>query len=253
MKKNETVSYHLAQLQHLGSATQAAILSRFFKTGPGEYGEGDLFLGIKTPVIRQYEREHRPWNTAVLHELLNRPEHEARSLALIALTHLYKKAGKDTAEKQALFQFYIDHFPRINNWDLVDISCPHIIGEHLLNIQPEKESLLYQWAESEDLWIKRISVVSTLTFIHSSHFEPTLNLCAKLLRDTHDLIHKATGWMLREVGKKDESILLAFLDTYVSEMPRTTLRYALERMPASVRSDYMSRPSLYGRQIKSRN
>lgn len=241
IRAGEEAARHLTTLVGIGSPKQAEILQRFFKTGEGEYGFGDIFLGIKMPTIRAYEQQNRPWDTDVLHEMLGYPEHDMRALALIALVNLYKKAGKDTQEKKRFFDFYVTHFEHINNWDLVDITCPHIVGNYLSEVSPTQELLLDKWAESNRLWTKRIAVVSTLGMIRQNYFVPTLRICTRLLFDKHDLIQKANGWMLREMGKRNEQLLLDYLEQYAHRMPRITLRYALEKLDAETQKDFMQR------------
>jgi 3-methyladenine DNA glycosylase AlkD len=212
----------------------AKTMQWFFKTGPGEYGEGDKFVGIKVPVQRKIAEEFNSLSFDDIRQLLKSRIHEERLIGLLILVHKYQKA--DEKGKELIFKFYIDNRKGINNWDLVDLSAPKIIGEHLLE---RDKALLYKYAKSKKLWERRIAVLSTLTFINNEKFKPTFNIADILLQDKEDLIHKAVGWMLREVGKKDLVTEERFLKTRYKKMPRTMLRYAIEKFPESKRIKYL--------------
>ncbi len=223
-----------ARLRAEANSQVAVISQRFFKTGPGEYGEGDLFLGIKVPVLRRLAREFCAAEATVALALLSSRFHEERVFALLLLMQRYKQA--DEVERENLYRAYLANTAHINNWDLVDVSAPHIVGFHL---QIRSRSVLQQLAVSSDLWERRIAIVSTLHFIRSNEFADTLQIAEMLLHDEHDLIHKAVGWMLREVGKRDQSAEEAFLRMHYRAMPRTMLRYAIERFPENLRLQYL--------------
>jgi len=224
-----------SDLRSLKDPEKARILSGFFKTGPGDYGEGDHFLGIKVPEIRKIVRKHRK---AFLHEvlkLLHSRYHEERLAALLILVHQYQHG--DETRKNEIFRTYLDNTAHINNWDLVDLTAPHIVGEHLFK---KNRSLLPKLAQSESLWERRISILATFYFIRQGEDRETLKIAKLLLNDPHDLIHKAVGWMLREVGKRcSMESECRFLDRHASTMPRTMLRYAIERFPEDLRIHYM--------------
>jgi 3-methyladenine DNA glycosylase AlkD len=229
-----SVQSALAELKRLADPAQAAVLRRFFKTGPGEYGEGDRFLGIKVPVIRSVAWRHRGLPQSQVIRLLKSEWHEARLAALVILTLQFEKA--DESLRQRIHGLYLRHTRCINNWDLVDLSAPNIVGAYLLKQGPaELESL----ARSESLWERRIAIVATHAFIRRDIVSPTLRLARMLLADEHDLIHKAVGWMLREVGKRDRAALESFLRSHCRRMPRTMLRYAIERLPEESRRAYL--------------
>ena len=226
----------LRELRALGDPEDARFLQRFFKTGQGEYGEGDVFLGIRVPATRQLARKYRELPLSEIRKLLHAKEHEARLLALILLTHQYQRADHDLQQK--IFEFYLAHTARINNWDLVDVSAPNIVGAHLYL---RDKSLLDELALSTSLWERRIAILATAYFIKRGEYAVTLRIARRLLKDEHDLIHKAVGWMLREVGNRDRDVLLGFLDRHYRAMPRTMLRYAIEKLEASRRAKYMAR------------
>ena len=225
-----------SELGKLADKKQAKILAGFFKTGPGEYGEGDIFLGIKVPVQRKIARGYENLSLIDLQKLLNSKIHEYRLIALLILISQYKKF--DNQSKKKIVEFYLQNTKNINNWDLVDVSCPRILGDYLLN-KPRK--ILYQLAKSKNLWEKRIAIISTLAFIVEKQFDDTIKISEILLNDKHDLIHKAVGWMLREAGKRDEAVLIRFLNKHYRVMPRTTLRYAIERLSEKKRKYYLSK------------
>ena len=205
-------------------------LSRFFKTGPGQYGEGDRFLGIKVPVTRRVVKEC--WNQTgfdELEECLASEYHEIRLAGLLALVEIYSHARKDMSLRRRCIDFYLSHTDRINNWDLVDLSCYNLLGDWLLD---KDRSLLYRLAsDGKNIWEQRIGMVSTMAFIRQGQLDDTFAIADILLDHPHDLIHKAVGWLLREAGKRDMDALRVFLDHRAASMPRTMLRYAIEKFP----------------------
>jgi len=223
-----------AALRACANARDAKVLQWFFKTGPGEYGEGDVFIGVRVPTLRKLVREFAAADESVVQELLASPTHEERLLALLILVDQFEKgADKDRAR---IHRFYLEHTDRINNWDLVDSSAPGIVGAWLLN---RSRTGLDRLARSPSLWERRIAIVATYAFIRRGQFDDTLRVVDRLLGDRHDLIHKAAGWMLREVGKRDTAVLEQFLAPHYRTMPRTMLRYAIERFPADRRQAYL--------------
>jgi 3-methyladenine DNA glycosylase AlkD len=227
----ETVRRELRQCADPG---QAAVLKRFFKTGPGEYGEGDVFIGVRVPEIRRLVRLHQDLPLGQSERLLHSPVHEERLLALCLLVRQYEGSG-ETLRRQ-IYRLYLKNLPHINNWDLVDCSAPHIVGRHLLG---RSRAPLYRLAASRSLWARRIAVLATFYFIQQGDFADTLRLAKQLLGDPEDLIHKAVGWMLREVGKRSPHTAEAFLQRHCRAMPRTMLRYAVEKFPAAKRKKYL--------------
>ena len=213
------------------------ILQRFFKTGPGEYGERDVFVGVRVPAMRSVCRECRGAPLDTIRTLLRSRVHEERSLALMLLVDAFKAA--DEAGRQAIYDLYLSHTVSINNWDLVDASAAQILGGWL---HPRDRAPLRTLAASVSLWERRMAIIATANFIKRGEFDDTFAIADMLLHDEHDLIHKAVGWMLREVGKRDEDVLRRFLDEHAPRMPRTALRYALERMSEAQRRRYMSIP-----------
>ena len=220
--------------------TQVAGLSRFFKTGPGQYGEGDKFLGIKVPVTRQVVKEcWREVGFDELEECITSEYHEVRLAALLTLVELFKHAKKNPALQQQCIDFYLSHTDRINNWDLVDLSCYPLLGEWLLD---KDRTLLYDLARNgKTLWEQRIGIVSTMTFIRHGQLDDTFAIADILLHHPHDLIHKAVGWLLREVGKRDKAALESYLQPRYQGMPRTLLRYAIEKFPEEERLQYLQK------------
>ena len=214
-------------------------LSRFFKTGPGQYGEGDRFLGIKVPVTRSVVKQHwRETGFSELEECIGSPYHEVRLAALLTLVEIFSHARRDRALQQRCVDFYLSHTDRINNWDLVDLSCYPLLGQWLLD---KDRSLLYELAQNgKTIWEQRIGIVSTLQFIRHGQTADTFAISDILLCHKHDLIHKAVGWMLREAGKRDKAALCAYLDANASRMPRTMLRYAIEKFPEDERRRYLA-------------
>ncbi|BBO67574.1 hypothetical protein DSCA_15040 [Desulfosarcina alkanivorans] len=214
------------EMAAMASREAAKALRRFFKTGPGGYAEGDVFIGIKVPELRKLARTYRNEDMAVVLDLLRSPVHEHRQLALFLLIRHFRKAGSE--EQAGIVDLYLSHTRYVNNWDLVDCSAHTIVGAFLLD---RDRGILYRLVRSPHLWERRIAIVATWHFIRNGQVADTFKLAALLLTDTEDLIHKSVGWMLREAGKHDESALLAFLETHYRRMPRTTLRYAIERFP----------------------
>jgi 3-methyladenine DNA glycosylase AlkD len=232
--RGETLSALKNELARLRDPEKAKQYAGYFKTGPGEYGHGDVFLGISTPVLRKLARAHRALPFDDVAVLLKSGIHEHRSVALMILVEKYGKAA--AAERESVVRFYLDHLDQVNNWDLVDGSAPYILGPHLFN---KDASLLDEFARSEHLWRRRIAIVATQYFIRQGRFDDTLRIAESLLKDKHELIHKAVGWMLREVGKKDQDALESFLRRHADVMPRTMLRYAIERFPEAKRKMYL--------------
>ncbi|MBQ8360780.1 MAG: DNA alkylation repair protein [Bacteroidaceae bacterium] len=216
---------------------KAVVLPRFFKTGKGEYGEGDRFLGIAVPNIRLVAKQYSHAPLEVVSRLLDSEWHEYRMCALLILVIQYKQASVE--QKQIIFDLYLSRTERINNWDLVDLSAPNIVGEHLCG--EADRMILYRLADSPLLWERRIAMVSTLTFIRRGDFGDTFALADKLVNSNHELMQKAVGWMLREMGKRDISLLRTFLDKHAATMPRTMLRYAIEKMDSTERRKWMER------------
>ncbi len=208
----------------------------FFKTGKGEYGEGDRFVGIITPILRKLSKKYKDLELKDIQKLLDSPIHEYRSLALMILCLQFDKA--DEKKQKKIYEFYLSNTRNINNWDLVDISCHKIVGKYLYG---KDRSKLYELACSDNLWEKRISIISTAYFISMNDFEDTLRIAEALLHDKHDLIHKAVGWMLREIGKRDQKVEEEFLDRYSKVMPRTMLRYSIEKFSDKKRKHYMKK------------
>jgi 3-methyladenine DNA glycosylase AlkD len=226
--------------QHLhaqATEARAAGAQRFFKTGPGQYGEGDAFLGLSVPQIRAVLPETDVLSEADVLSLLHSKWHEERLLALLILVRRFQRARKVEATQSHIVHLYLANTRWINNWDLVDTSAPHILGAWLL---ARERSILQRLAASSSLWEQRISVLATQAFIRAGDFTATLQLCARFLTHEHDLMHKACGWMLREIGNRDVAALCSFLDRHTSRMPRTMLRYAIEKLPPALRRCYLA-------------
>ena len=221
-----------------GDPSQVEGLSRFFKCGPGQYGEGDRFLGIKVPVTRSIVKAcWRGTDWDELERCIGSEYHELRLAALLTLVEIFSHAGKDLSRRQQCIDFYLSHTDRINNWDLVDLSCYPLLGEWLLD---KDRGLLYNLARcGRTLWEQRIGIVSTMTFIRHGQLSDTFAIADLLLHHPHDLIHKAVGWLLREAGKRDRAALEAFLSPRYRGMPRTMLRYAIEKFPEPLRQQYL--------------
>ncbi|MBR2226352.1 MAG: DNA alkylation repair protein [Bacteroidales bacterium] len=228
----------LREILSRADESQVAGLSRFFKTGPGQYGEGDKFLGIKVPVTREVVKQcWRETSMQDLEECIASEYHEVRLAALLTLVEIFAHAKKDHGLQQACIDFYLSHTDRINNWDLVDLSCYPLLGVWLLE---RDRSLLYDLARNgKTLWEQRIGIVSTMTFIRHGQIADTFAIADILLHHPHDLIHKAVGWLLREAGKRDEEALKAYLEPRYRTMPRTMLRYAIEKFPEAERKPYL--------------
>lgn len=223
-------------LQQLANAVIAAHAQRYFRTGPGQYGEGDRFLGIRVPVLRALIPRLKHLALPEIFAILRSPWHEQRLLALLLLVHRFRRT--DASIREDLFQGYLHHSQWINNWDLVDCSASHIIGAHLAG---GSRQLLVELAQSASLWQRRMAIVATHHFIRNNDYNDCLKVAALLLVDKHDLIHKAVGWMLREVGKRAQDIEEVFLQHHAPRMPRTMLRYAIEKFPKPLKKHYLSR------------
>jgi len=223
------------ELEILGNLEVARFSQRFFKTGPGEYGEGDLFRGIRVPVLRRVAKDYKNLSLPETLKLLHSPYHEDRLVALLILIHHYA-SGNDAVRLQ-VYNSYLKHARFINNWDLVDCSAPQIVGTHLRH---KDRQILYALARSSNLWERRIAILATFDFIKRGEVADTLKLAGLLLPDSEDLIHKAVGWMLREVGKRDLQSAEGFLRKHHGQMPRTMLRYAIERFPERKRRRYLN-------------
>ena len=232
------------ELKALANEEKRTVLSRFFKTAEGQYGAGDRFLGITVPLVRTVAKAHRNADHETIGQLIASPWHEVRLCGLLILTlqadALDRLTGKGDAAtavlRKALFDFYLSHTDRINNWDLVDLSAPTVVGRYLTN---KPRDILYRLAESPLLWDNRIAMVATYALIRDGQTEDTYRLALKLMHHPHDLMHKAVGWMLREAGKRDMQRLYTFIDEHRSDMPRTTLRYAIERFDVNTRQELM--------------
>lgn len=223
----------LRSLRAYSDEEKKEILPRFFKTGKGQYGEGDRFMGVTVPNTRKVAKSAAGLSSDVVEMLLESPWHESRLCALLILIEKYRK------DPETIVTFYLNHTRWVNNWDLVDLSAPYILGDYL--VKREDRSILYELAQSQLMWEQRIAVVSTLMLIRNGQFEDTMRLAQKLLSARHDLMQKAVGWMLREVGKRDKGLLQSFLEKHKSQMPRTMLRYAIEKFSPEERAYYMKR------------
>jgi 3-methyladenine DNA glycosylase AlkD len=221
-------------LKKYANKEKAAFFPSFFKTGKGQYGEGDKFIGVTVPDQRTVAKQFLKLSLPEIQKLLTSKIHEHRLTALIILVMQYKKGDVKTREN--IFKFYLANLSCVNNWDLVDCSCRDIVGEHL---QTKNRGLLYRLAKSKNLWERRIAIVSTWAFIRRKDLKDTFAIATLLISDKHDLIHKAVGWMLREAGKRDEKVLTSYLDEYATRMPRTALRYAIERFSPNIRRHYL--------------
>ena len=231
---NPTARQASARLRALANPTDAAFLQGFFKTGPGQYGHGDRFLGIRVPATRRVAREFRDLPLAGVTTLLSSRWHEERLLALLILGGRYARGGE--TERERIYRLYLANTSRINNWDLVDVSAPHVVGAHLAT---RSRAPLDRLAQSGSVWERRIAIVATHWFIlRRGEIATTLCIAGALLDDPHDLIHKATGWMLREAAKRGRPGVEQFLVAHQTEMPRTMLRYAIERFSAATRKQY---------------
>jgi len=230
-------------LRKFTSPQKAKILSRFFKTGPGQYGEGDRFIGVTVPQSRAVAKKYKDLSFEELTTLLHSPVHEERLVALLILIEQFKSAGRRSDEKtrEKIYRFYLANTKYINNWDLVDLSAEKIIGPYL---EDKSKEVLKKLAKSKSIWERRIAILSTFHYIKHGDYKWTLEIAEMLLKDDHDLIHKAVGWMLREVGKTcGEKILTNFLDKHAATMSRTMLRYSIEKFPEGKRQKYLTRTS----------
>jgi|TARA_Y100000031_G_scaffold156411_1_gene210846 3-methyladenine DNA glycosylase AlkD len=224
------------ELKQVADPARARHESRYFKTGKGEYGEGDIFLGIKTAYKRKLAKKYSQLSLKDVEYLISSKFHDYRFIALVILINKYQKGDKQ--EKKQIFNFYLKNTQHINNWDLVDISAPNIIGDYLLD---KDRKILYKLVKSKSLWERRISVLATFRFIKENQFKDALKISEILLNDKHDLIHKAVGWMLRQVGKKDQMEEEKFLLKHYQKMPRIMLRYAIERFKENKRQFYLKK------------
>lgn len=235
-------AYHIGQqieeaLQMLSTPERAVQMPRYFKTGKGEYGEGDIFYGVSVPDQRSVAKEfYKEISLEELSDVLKSELHEMRLTAILILVAKYEKA-KSSTEKRKLVDFYLNHLEYVNNWDIVDSSAHKILGDYAFH--NSEEEILYRLSSDENMWKKRVAVVGSLWFIKNKHYELTQKLILNNLNHPHDLMHKANGWMLREIGKKDESVMLDFLNKHYKDMPRTSLRYAIERLDEDLRQDYL--------------
>jgi 3-methyladenine DNA glycosylase AlkD len=225
-----TYNQVLKDLKSLGNPEKAAFVARYFKTGNGQYGEGDIFLGLKVPETRSIAKKYKELPLKEIEKLLKNKIHEARQCGLMIMDLQYPK------NPDQIYNLYMANLSAINNWDLVDGSAPYIVGPHLLNKDHE---VLFEMAKSNNLWERRVAILSTFYFIRQKRYETALKISEMLLNDSHDLIHKAVGWMLREIGNKDRPTLEKFLDKHVAIMPRTMLRYAIEKFDEPQRQKYL--------------
>jgi 3-methyladenine DNA glycosylase AlkD len=221
------------KLRAQASATDAVHLQRFFKTGPGQYGEGDRFLGVRVPAVRAIVRAHREATLNVMCALLRSRWHEDRLLALLLMVQQHQRGSP--AQQQAVFEAYLGHLPYVNNWDLVDSSAEYIVGPH---VSVHDLALLLRLARSVSLWERRTAMLATFHHIKHGDFGPAVQIATILCHDSHDLMHKAVGWMLREIGKRDRGVEVAFLDAHWHTMPRTAVRYAIEHFSPAARRRY---------------
>ena len=222
------------EARDLADPAVAAHSKTYFKTGPGQYGEGDAFLGLRVPTLRSLVRKYRTLDYTDAVDLLKSEWHEERLLGVLLLVNAYEQG--DDRQKERIHRAYLKNAKRVNNWDLVDSSAPQIVGAHLT---PNNAALLVDLAKSRNIWERRIAIIATQHFIRNREFRPTLTIAALLIGDPEDLIHKAVGWMLREVGNRDRTVLDSFLSKHHARMPRTMLRYAIERHPEKLRRAYL--------------
>ena len=234
-----SASLALTDLKAFSSKSRVSDLARFYKTAPGEYGEGDLFLGGSVPQTRSVASSYKNMELAEVQKLFNSPFHEARLCAAIIL-NLQFKAAKTSQERKKIFDFYMKQVraERINNWDIVDVSAPWM-GVYLTEVE-DPMPLLIKLAKSKSLWQRRVSMILTFALIRKGDLEPTIIIAQSLLKDDQDLIHKAVGWMLRELGKRDVMMLRRFLSEHAHEMPRTMLRYSIEKLPERERKQWLT-------------
>ena len=231
---NNQVAYIKYEIRKLANKKTAKHSQRFFKTGKGQYGEGDIYLGIRVPVLRKIAKKFRRISLAEVSKLLESKFHEERLLSILMLVNLFKSGDED--DQELIYELYLDKTKFINNWDIVDISAGNIVGAFLFE---KDKAPLYRLVFSENLWERRIAIVATFYFIRNDEFDDTLKIAEILFTDKEDLIHKAVGWMLREVGKRVIEIEEEFLEEHYLKMPRTMLRYAIERFPETRRKMYL--------------
>jgi 3-methyladenine DNA glycosylase AlkD len=224
------------EIRKKANPQKAKLLQGFFKTGKGQYGEGDIFLGLMVPIQREIVKKYQLLPLVDIQKLLNSKIHEERLIALLILVSQFKRG--DMQKCEVIFKFYLKNAKNINNWDLVDLTAPNIVGQFLMD---KDRKILYKLAKSQNLWEKRIAVLSTFTFIKYGQFKDALKIAEILLNDSHDLIHKAVGWMLREIGKRNFAVEDKFLKKYYKIMPRTMLRYAIEKFPEKKRKKYLKK------------
>ena len=233
----KTTAHHIQQqLESLIDPVKREYLPKFFKTGKGQYGEGDQFLGVVVPNTRMVAKQYKNCDFSVMAELLQSPWHECRLCALLMLVERFRKS--DETERKRIYDFYLSQTERINNWDLVDLSAPGIVGEYLKD-KPRED--LYRLADSTLLWDQRIAIVANWKLIRYGEYFDILALSERLLNHKHDLMHKSIGWMLRELGKRNKELLIQFLDKHSTRMPRTMLRYSIEKFPEDERQYYLKR------------
>lgn len=226
----------LADLERHANPEAAAFAGRFFKTGKGQYGEGDMFIGVKVPRVREVAKRYAQLSIQEIETLLDHPIHEVRLCAVIIMTMQARRA--DDVQAEQLFSLYLRRTDRVNNWDIVDVSCRDIVGGYLQK-HPKQLEVLHKLAVSKNIWERRIAIVSTWQFIRLGQLDPTFTIAGLLLQDKQDLMHKAVGWMLREAGKRDADRLRLFLVTHIHDIPRTTLRYAIERFDPEERHYFL--------------
>lgn len=237
MSPNRQFNQINKDLQKLKSSQKAKIYKRFFKAKKGEYGEGDIFIGLTVPKLRAIARKYSNTNLVVIKRLLENKIHEYRMTALLILVNKYQKS--DEFKKKEIVDYFLKHTKYINNWDLVDLSADKILGDYLLN---KDKKILYKLARSKNIWERRIAIIATFNFVKNNKFSDTLKISEMLISDSHDLVHKAVGWMLREVGKRNPEVLEKFLQNYHQQMPRIMLRYAIERFTEEKREHYLRKP-----------
>jgi 3-methyladenine DNA glycosylase AlkD len=241
---NVTAEELLGELRKIAQPEKAKLLAAYFKTQPGEYAEGDQFLGVMVPSQRTIAKQFKEMSLQEIALGLASPWHEMRLTSLFVLTHQFKAAMAEDAKSDGageLLRFYLANLRFVNNWDLVDCSAPKILGAYVL-LHRSQRKLLHRLSVSESLWEQRVAIVATMPLVKHGEFDDLLEISRRMLKSGHDLIHKATGWLLREMGKVDPRVLTGFLDQFASEMPRTMLRYAIERFPESVRKGYLGAP-----------
>ena len=237
-KQSDIVTEILATLKAQANAERAKFVAGYFKTGAGQYGEGDIFWGLTVPAVRKIAMTY--WKGATLTDialLLINDVHEVRLVALLMLVKLFEMS-QDEEVRTAIYDFYLDHTRTINNWDLVDLSAPRIVGMFALS-HPDAQECLKELIKSKNVWERRIGMIAMLAFVKAGEYKLPLHQATALLDDTHDLLHKAVGWVLREIGKQDSQVLKIFLDKHAKTMPRTALRYAIEKFDDITRQHYL--------------